>query len=426
MTSSQPQPPQNQGSGQRAPRDPRDSSGTGSARSVKEFSQRRRTSGSVLTSVVGIVGELFLTLAVVCALYILWQLWWTGVISEQTQDKQAEQTSWSKPAESDGSYKIAKAQEGDPPVPAEPSTGDVVGQLYIPRFGSNWKRLIVEGITADQLARHGLGHYPMTQLPGELGNFAVAGHRSGYGEPLGNVPDFEKGDAIVVRTQDYWYVYHYTSHEIVLPSQTDVIAPVPHQLGQTPTNRLITLTTCEPRYTTATHRWISYGQLDYWAKVSDGIPQELATAGSDGQVKFVQNDNQSWTSKIPPLTTILLWLLIAYAVIYIAGAIVWRYPATRRAARKEAAKNGYTGADLGAGTQGYLDPVLAKYAKYDSRIVSMYGWIYRHHPGIAPVRWVLMVLLALIATVLLFQWGFPWMAANIPFLQVASNFVSVG
>lgn len=390
MTSSQPQTPQHQGD------TPRHSS---SANSVRH----RRSSGSVFTSVVGVAGEILLSLAVMCALYIVWQLWWTGVVSEQTQDKQAEQTSWSAPSESGGSYKIAAAQEGDPPASAKPSNGDVVGQIYIPRFGSNWKRLIVEGISADQLARHGMGHYPTSQLPGAVGNFAVAGHRSGYGEPLGNVPDLKEGDAIIVRTQDYWYVYRYTNYEIVLPSQTDVVAPVPRQLGQTPTERLITLTTCNPRYTTATHRWISYGKLDYWAKVSDGIPQELATQGSDGNVKFVQNDNKTWTSQIPSLTTLLMWLVIAYAVIYIAGAIVWRYPATRGAARK-------------AGVE----------SEYGSRSASVYGWIYRHHPGIAPVRWMLMILLALIATVLLFEWGFPWMASNIPFLQVASNYVSVG
>ncbi|MCI1915429.1 MAG: class E sortase [Bifidobacteriaceae bacterium] len=406
---------------------PRDTQGQASVVSL-EKGQR-----SVTTTVVGVIGELFLTLAVVCALYILWQLWWTGVVSEQTQAKQSSGVSWTDPSKSADGYKIAKAQKGTPPVEATPGNGDVVGQIYIPRFGAQWKRLIVQGITADQLARHGMGHYPMTQLPGELGNFAVAGHRSGYGEPLGNVPDFVKGDAIVIRTDQYWYVYHYTSHEIVLPTQTDVIAPVPHHLGETPTQRLITLTTCEPRYTAATHRWITYGTFDYWAKVSDGIPKELATTGANGAVEFTQNDNQTWTSKIPPLTTILLWLVIAYAIIYIAAAVAWKYPATRAAARKALAsvRGAAEGAGTGVGTgtigvDAKSAETIRKYSKYEMRSVSMYGWIYRHHPGIAPVRWILMIILALIATVLLFAWGFPWMAANIPFLQVASNFVAVG
>lgn len=376
---------------------------------------------SAFSSAAGIIGEIFLTLAVVCALYILWQLWWTGVESEHTQNQQMEQTSWSKPGSDGGSYKIAAKQTDEPPI--EEGTlgeGDVVGEIYIPRFGQQWKRLIVEGTSEEQLARHGMGHYPMTQLPGQLGNFAVAGHRSGYGEPLGNVPELKEGDPIIVRTENYWYVYHYTNHEIVLPNQVEVIAPVPNKPGQAPDNRYITLTTCEPRYTSATHRWISYGTYDYWAKVSDGIPAELATQGDDGSVTFVQNDTQTWTSRIPPLTTILLWLIIAYVVLYVASAIVWRYPGLRRTTGSATTAEEPTGAGRARASQ----KVSAN--RYMVRGASIYGWIYRHHPGIGLLRWILMIILGLIATVLLFQWGFPWLASNVPFLQLTSNFVSAG
>ena len=53
-------------------------------------------------------------------------------------------------------------------------------------------------------------------MPGQVGNFAFAGHRNGYGQPLGDVDKLQEGDPIIVRTQDYWYVYHYTSYKIVL------------------------------------------------------------------------------------------------------------------------------------------------------------------------------------------------------------------
>lgn len=56
--------------------------------------------------------------------------------------------------------------------------GDLIAQIYIPRFGSQWHRNIVEGTTLEQLNRYGLGHYDATQMPGQVGNFAVAGHRS--------------------------------------------------------------------------------------------------------------------------------------------------------------------------------------------------------------------------------------------------------
>ncbi|MCI1935231.1 MAG: hypothetical protein LKJ28_01620, partial [Bifidobacteriaceae bacterium] len=86
--------------------------------------QPPRRKRRVLGSVVGIIGEIFLTLAVVCALYIVWQLWWTGVVSEQTQEKQSSEVSWTAPSQSDGSYQIAKAQKGDPPIIDKPSAGD--------------------------------------------------------------------------------------------------------------------------------------------------------------------------------------------------------------------------------------------------------------------------------------------------------------
>ena len=42
---------------------------------------------------------------------------------------------------------------------------------------------VVEGVGCDDLAR-GVGHYPETARPGEVGNFAVAGHRATNGEPF--------------------------------------------------------------------------------------------------------------------------------------------------------------------------------------------------------------------------------------------------
>lgn len=126
----------------------------------------------------------------------------------------------------------------------------MIAQIYIPRFGSQWHRNIVEGTTLEQLNRHGLGHYDTTQMPGQVGNFAVAGHRNGYGQPLGDVDKLQEGDPIIVRTKDYWYVYHYTRYEIVLPTDVHVIAPNPEDSTANPTKRMITLTTCEPKYST--------------------------------------------------------------------------------------------------------------------------------------------------------------------------------
>ena len=137
---------------------------------------------------------------------------------------------------------------------------------------ANGQRNLVEGTDLTQLNKHGLGHYTDSQMPGQVGNFAFAGHRNGYGQPLGDVDKLQEGDPIIVRTQDYWYVYHYTSYKIVLPTQTEVVAANPENPGAAPTKRMLTMTTCEPKYSTPTHRWISYAEFSYWAKVADGIP----------------------------------------------------------------------------------------------------------------------------------------------------------
>ena len=55
---------------------------------------------------------------------------------------------------------------------------------------------------------------------------------------------------------------------------------------------------------------------------------------------------------------------------------------------------------------------------------SIYGGLLRLQPGVAPIRWLLLALLLFAAAAALFQWGFPWAAANIPFLQQMSNFVA--
>ncbi|PLS31139.1 sortase [Bifidobacterium margollesii] len=367
-------------------------------RTVSERIDRTPRRGSTASAVLGIIAEILITLAAILALYIAWQLWWTGAEAEAAQADQRNATSWSDPAQGKDGYRIAAKQTSTPPVqPQSAKTGDLIAQLYVPRFGQTWHRNVVEGTDAYQLSRHGLGHYPQSQMPGQLGNVAIAGHRSGYGEPLAHVDTLQSGDKIIIRTKDYWYVYTYTDYKIVTPDHTEVVAAVPNEPGATPTERYVTLTTCEPRYTTATHRWISYGKFEYWAKVSEGIPQELATTGSSGTVEFTQNADESLESRIAAsLVNIIVALAIAYVAIYGSALIAWRYPALR------AIRFGHRRASA-----------------------SLYGWLIRLQPGPVAIRCILILILAAVLIGCLFEWGFPWAASNIPYLKVTSNFVAV-
>jgi len=102
------------------------------------------------------------------------------------------------------------------------------------------------------------------------------------------VDKLQPGDTIVIRTKDYWYVYHYTNYEIVKPDEVRVIGADPQHPGEAPTKRMITMTTCEPKYSTPIYRWISYGELTYWAKVSELVPPKGAAGRSGRQRRHLR------------------------------------------------------------------------------------------------------------------------------------------
>src|SRR3546814_1729232 len=75
--------------------------------------------------------------------------------------------------------------------------GDSLTRLTIPSIEVDV--VVVEGTTASAL-RAGAGHYADTPLPCEIGNVAIAGHRTTYGRPFHNVDLLEVGDEITLQT----------------------------------------------------------------------------------------------------------------------------------------------------------------------------------------------------------------------------------
>ncbi len=218
---------------------------------------------SPLDVVLGFLGELLITLGVLVLLFVAWQLWWTDAVSNREQAAIATELTDSWPESSD---------QG--PV-SEPDWGKAFAIVHIPRFGSDWQpRPLVEGTDLDVLAI-GMGHYKGTAMPGQVGNFAIAGHRVTYGRPLFQVAELKEGDAVVVETRDGWYTYRVTTHEIVSPSDVDVIAPVPNHPGAEPTERMLTLTACHPKYS-AKQRYIVYAKYESWQPRDGSQPPSLA------------------------------------------------------------------------------------------------------------------------------------------------------
>lgn len=81
-----------------------------------------------------------------------------------------------------------------------------------------------------------------TGKPGQIGNYAIAGHRSHtFGRNFNRLDELEAGDRIRVQTADETFTYVVTSKQYVKPTRVDVL------LGNG-SDREITLITCHPLY----------------------------------------------------------------------------------------------------------------------------------------------------------------------------------
>jgi len=172
----------------------------------------------------------------------------------------------------------APRDPGEPVVAAAPKTAESFANLIVPRLGADYRRPIAEGVGLNVLnnRKTGVGHYPQTQMPGEVGNFAVAAHRTTYGAGFHDINSLLVGDSIFVETADGWYKYIYRGTEYVRPTGVGVLEPVPQVAGVASTDRIITMTSCHP-YFSAAERIIAYGVYDTWYPRADGPPPEIAT-----------------------------------------------------------------------------------------------------------------------------------------------------
>lgn len=109
-----------------------------------------------------------------------------------------------------------------------------IALLEIPKI--NLKVAVAEG-TTDDIISQAVGHFKGTAKPGEVGNFALVGHRNfTTGEFFLKIDKLKPGDDIIVTTVDKTYNYKITGQETVNPQDVHVLNPT-----KTPT---ITLITC--------------------------------------------------------------------------------------------------------------------------------------------------------------------------------------
>lgn len=209
----------------------------------------------ILVVLMLLAGVMCLTYGIGTCGYVWYQVYGSRASSDaQSQDMiKSLQSSWSK-----------GSTTADPAVAALPlnnpsNDGTPFATVAIPRFGSSWLQPVVQGTALAELGI-GVGHEPGSAMPGQVGNFAVAGHRTTHGRPFNMIADLQAGDKITVTTDTATYVYVVTGHQIVSPADVSVFAPVSNHPGAKPTVAVMTLSSCHPEYS-ATHRYIVHAKL---------------------------------------------------------------------------------------------------------------------------------------------------------------------
>ncbi|CAN5919976.1 class E sortase [soil metagenome] len=234
---------------------------------------------------VAVLGWALLAAGACVLLYLVYALVFTGVEAERAQS--ALRTQWTQrmveplePAD-DGSTSASAAVPSEPreiasAAPEDPASdgsglapdADItppdrgVALLEFSRPGGSDTLVHDEPLVVlDDVAladlQDGPGHYPDTALPGEPGNFAVAGHRTTYGAPFYHLDVLRRGDRVLVTDrQGRRHTYAVAEQRVVLPGDTWVIGDDPLGSGE-PT---LTLTTCNPRFSAA-ERLVVHAEL---------------------------------------------------------------------------------------------------------------------------------------------------------------------
>ena len=214
-----------------------------------------------------VLSDVLITFAIFAIMFAGYQTVWSMFVSQQNiaEAKAEVELKWTEaPA-------------------AEPELHKGFALIYIPRLKDKvWELPVTRGVDPDDLVS-GLGHYPDNAFPGEKGNFALAGHRATYGEPLANIDQLKQNDEVIIQTAGNWYVYKLILDEIVEPDAMWVLDDNPGGLvNMTGVEEMITLTTCHPRWGSA-ERWIWWGVLTE-VRPYDQVPDAIA-AIEDGEVQ---------------------------------------------------------------------------------------------------------------------------------------------
>ena len=236
---------------------------------------------------VALTGEVLVTAGVLVGLFLVWFLGINDVVQSQQQAGSASEVAdeWNQPlvVEPENNESGVPSNEVMPSLMEPPTTEPVAlgtgfALLYVPRFGENYVRSIGEGVDLASVLNSpefGVGRYTESSALGEIGNFAVAGHRTTYGASFALIGELRVGDRLYVEVEQGWYSYVFRNLEYVWPTEVEVLEGFPKLPQAETSDRVLTLTSCHPRFSEA-ERIIAYALYEGWFPRSGGPPSDIA------------------------------------------------------------------------------------------------------------------------------------------------------
>ena len=286
----------------------------------------RRTAASL--------GRMLVTVGLLILLFVGYQLWGTGIFTARAQsdlkkrfntaldNPTVQSTTSTTPGSTTSATGVTTTTTPPSTAPAKVQVvneGDPIGRIRIPRISVDL--IFVQGTARGDLSK-GPGHYPATPMPGQLGNAAIAGHRTTHGKPFYRLNELATGDDIIVDTTYGQFRYRVYQQLIVDPTDVAVVGPT--------RDAELTLTTCNPRFS-ARQRMVIHARLVVArsAPVQVKPPLQIAhtpsTSGTD-QSSLKDSLSGDTSSRIPAFIWGMITLLVGLLWWWLYRR--WRHPAT--------------------------------------------------------------------------------------------------
>lgn len=242
------------------------------------------------------VGKAMVTTGTLMLLFVAYQLWGTGLAESRAQSD----------------LKQRFTQE----LPRVPTYGDPVTRILIPSIDVD--KIVVAGVDHKALEK-GPGLFDGSPLPGQLGNVAIAGHRTSFGAPFARINELSAGDEIVLtRGGDSVFTYVVTEKPfIVPPTATEVVKTLDDSIAE------LTLVSCHPK-------WTAQNRIIVRATLESSVTPQPATVFTPAAVPVTEVLATGWFREpeaIPGAVALALALVLLAAgarVLVARGRTRWR------------------------------------------------------------------------------------------------------